>query len=270
MMVSGARQVAATDGTPIVFETLGDGPNRIALCHSLAMDRHFWKPIAERLAEEATVILWDARGHGESGRPAGPYGVELFADDLASVLDALGWPSAIVGGASMGGCVSLAFAGRHAGRLQGLGLFDTTAWYGPSAVEDWAQRAEKARSDGLPGLVEFQLTRWFTERFRKSQPDVVERCVRIFLDNDTNAYAESCLMLGRADLRALLPGIDVPVQIAVGEEDYATPPAMAKALRDGIAGAELEIIEQGRHLTPLEHPDRIAEHLRRIIERRQP
>ena len=57
---------------------------------------------------------------------------------------AIGWTSAVVAGASMGGCVSLAFAGRHSARVRGLGLFDTTAWYGAEAPAQWAERADKA------------------------------------------------------------------------------------------------------------------------------
>lgn len=265
MKVSDKRHVRAADGTEIAFRLIGSGPAKLALCHSLAMDHRFWLPVAERLADEATVLVWDCRGHGVSGKPAGPYTVELFADDLAAIMDFVGWPSAIVGGASMGGCVALAFAGLHPSRVEGLGLFDTTAWYGVDAPEAWAERAEKAQEKGLKALVDFQVTRWFTDGFRAEHPEMVETCVSAFLANGLAAYGESCHMLGRADLREVLPEIDVPVEIAVGEEDYATPPEMARALEEEMPHARLDIIEAGRHLTPLEHPDRIASHLRRLI-----
>ncbi|WP_288940836.1 alpha/beta fold hydrolase [uncultured Roseovarius sp.] len=268
MEASTSQSIHTRDGTPIVFETVGNGQNRIAFCHSLAMDRSFWRPVVDALGEDTTALIWDARGHGQSGKPAGPYTVELFADDLAAIFDALGWDDAVVCGASMGGCVALAFAGGHAGKLSGLGLFDTTAWYGPTAESDWLARADKARENGLASMVDFQVTRWFTDAFREANPDTVEMCVNAFLANDIDAYYETCLMLGRADLRAALPGIDVPVEIVVGREDYATPPEMAEALRTAIAGAEMEIIEDGRHLTPLEYPERLASHVRKIIERR--
>ncbi|GGO53947.1 3-oxoadipate enol-lactonase [Roseovarius pacificus] len=269
MNASTSRSITANDGTPIVFETIGNGPDKVALCHSLAMDRNFWMPVAERLEKDATVLIWDARGHGQSGKPAGPYTVELFADDLAAIFEALNWQDAIVCGASMGGCVSLAFADRHASKLRGLGLFDTTAWYGATAESDWAGRAQKARTEGLAALVDFQVTRWFTDDFRAANPHIVDMCVKAFLANDPGAYSETCLMLGRADVRSALPNIDVPVQIAVGREDYATPPEMARALHEAIPASEMEIIERGRHLTPLEHPDLIAGYIRKIIERTQ-
>ena len=98
---------------------------------------------------------------------------------------------------------------------------------------------------------------------------MVQAGVEIFVRNDPTAYASTCRMLGVADLRAALPNLRMPTAVIVGREDYATPVAMAEALQAGIAGATLTIIENGRHLTPLEHPDRIAEALLGLIEARR-
>ncbi len=266
---SQSTELAARDGTRLAYKLAGSGPAREALVHSLAMDHTFWAPVAERLTREATVLTWDCRGHGASGKPPGPYTAELFADDLADLFAGIGWPSAVVAGASMGGCVSLAFAGRHADKLQGLGLFDTTAWYGADAPAQWAERADTAVKKGLGALVGFQKTRWFGEAFTAAHPEVVEASVAVFLKNDVRAYAETCRMLGAADLRHVLPTIKVPTRIVVGEEDYATTPAMAEALHAGIKGSIRTTYEGGRHLTPLEAPDRVAGELRNIIEAAQ-
>lgn len=253
------------DGFELAYWVKGQGPTRIALIHSLAIDHSIWNPVAERIANSASVLVYDCRGHGQSDKPPGPYTVEQFADDLADVLNAAGWPDAVVAGASMGGSVALAFAGRHSGRLTALGLFDTTAWYGADAPQQWRERGEKALSSGFPALVNFQKTRWFGDDFRERHRDAVDATVATFLANDVRAYAEFCRMLGAADLRSLLPKISVPTRIAVGEEDYATPPAMSEALHAGIRGSTLTVFKGGRHLTPLEMPDRIANELRALI-----
>jgi 3-oxoadipate enol-lactonase len=248
------------------YTLIGDAqnPRRAALIHSLAMDREFWRPVAERL--DAAVLLYDCTGHGASPKPRGPYSVEGFADDLARLLDQVGWSSALVAGASMGGCVALAFAGRYPRRLSALGLVDTTAWYGAEAPRQWEERAQKALQGGLKALVDFQVSRWFGEAFRSAHPQVVERCVDTFLGNDLQAYAATCRMLGVADLRSVLPGICVPTAIVVGEEDYATPVAMAQHLHEGIRGSNLVILKQARHLTPLERPAEVAAQLARLLE----
>ena len=255
------------DGVEIGYEVLGteNASRRVALVHSLAMTRDFWRPVAERIAGECQVLIYDCRGHGESGKARGPYSTAQFADDLADLMDSLHWDKAIVAGASMGGTVAITFGQRHPARASGLGLFDTTAWYGETAPRDWADRAKKAQEEGLASLVGFQKTRWFSDAFREQHPQVVQNSVDIFLRNDVNCYAETCTMLGSADLRAGLGTLKMPVRIAVGEEDYATPIAMSQELQKALRHASLHIIKGGRHLTPLETPDVIAAELRALF-----
>lgn len=256
------------DGATLQYSITGtgDGP-RIALIHSLAMDRHFWNAVVARLKDSAQLLTYDCRGHGASDKPAGPYSIDLFADDLSDLLDAAGWTATVVAGASMGGSVALGFAAKYAARTSGLGLFDTTAWYGPNAQSSWDDRCAKAKTDGLSGLVGFQKTRWFGDAFREQHPDVVDASVATFLANDVAAYAETCRMLGNFDLRSSLEKIAVSTVIAVGEEDYATPPSMANELHAGIKHSSLTVIKSGRHLTPLEKPDEIAAQLTALAER---
>lgn len=240
------------------------GENRIALIHSLAQDRSIWDGIVEKLAGEASMLTYDARGHGRSGRAAGPYTVEQFARDLAELMDHVGWPAAVVAGCSMGGNVAQAFGGLYAGRTIGLGLIDTTAWYGPEAPAQFRQRAAAARANGFAGQLGFQITRWFTDAFRARRPDLVSAAVDIFLANDPDCYAAACAMLGDADLRPYLPAFRMPVAVVVGEEDYATPVAAATQLHEAIAGSTLTILK-GRHLTPIECPDEIAAVLIKLL-----
>ena len=174
---------------------------------------------------------------------------------------------ATAAGCSMGGCVAQAFAGLYPLRVSALGLIDTTAWYGEDAPKNWRERAATARSKGLKGMVEFQASRWFGGEFRTSHPEVVKSMVDIFLVNDVDCYAATCVMLGDADLRRYLPSLSIPVAVIVGEEDYATPVAMAQQLHDAIRGSTLMIIPGGRHLTPVECPDQIASQLLTLVQR---
>jgi 3-oxoadipate enol-lactonase len=73
-------------------------------------------------------------------------------------------------------------------------------------------------------------------------------------------------MLGACNLTAALPRLDMPTSIVVGEEDYATPIAMAETLHRGISGSTLTVLPHARHLTALEDPARIAAELLRLTE----
>lgn len=264
-----AGRARVRDRTEIAY-TLhrnADSDQRAVLVHSLAMDQNFWKPVAEQLVHRASILLYDCRGHGESGKPPGPYTVALFADDLADLFAHVGWNSALVAGASMGGAVAIQFAGGHPERTSGLGLIDTTAWYGPNAPKDWEARAERASKSGLEELVEFQTTRWFSSAYLAARPEVARQCVQTFLRNDLQAYAQTCRMLGAFDGRNLIEGLRMPTSIVVGEEDYATPRAMAEAMHGSIAGSTLTVIPGVRHLTPIECPELIAGDLGRLLDR---
>jgi 3-oxoadipate enol-lactonase len=89
----------------------------------------------------------------------------------------------------------------------------------------------------------------------------------IFLANDIDCYAATCVMLGDADLRGFLPELRVPVAVIVGEQDYATPVAMSRQLHEAILGSTLTILPGGRHLTPIECPDWIAPQLLTLLQR---
>src|SRR5262245_30659952 len=135
------------DGSRLSYRRMGvSGGPRIALIHSLALDGSVWDGVVARLRDRADLLIYDCRGHGASERKAGNYTPLLVADDLADLMDHVGWQDAIVGGCSMGGCVAQAFGGAYPERTKGLALIDTTAWYGEKAPVEWRQRAETGRS----------------------------------------------------------------------------------------------------------------------------
>jgi 3-oxoadipate enol-lactonase len=152
-------------------------------------------------------------------------------------------------------------------RTAALGLIDTTAWYGADAAAKFKERADAARSKGLHGLIDFQLTRWFSDGFRVNHPEVLTRTTDVFVANDVDCYAASCELLGAADTRAQLASFNMPTAIVVGEEDYATPVAMARQLHDAIPHSTLTIIPAARHLTPIEFPEHITTELRGLFGR---
>src|SRR5260370_15350361 len=150
MQPSSEEEIFKTsDGCSIAFglrRAQNAGAPRIVLIHSLALDGSIWDGVAARLADQAAILTYDCRGHGKSDRRAGPFTTELFARDLAELLDHIGWEAATVAGCSMGGCVAQAFAGLYPSRVNSLALIDTTAWYGEDAPKNWRGRGGPARS----------------------------------------------------------------------------------------------------------------------------
>lgn len=255
LTVRGYREGARGAG-----RSAGQGAGRAAvlLVHALAMDGSMWNRVIEALSPELAVYTVDCRGHGQSDHPPGPYSIRLFADDLACVVSALDAGPMHLVGCSMGGTASLACAGAYPQLLASLTVIDASAWYGEQAPAAWEKRANQALSEGLASLIPFQVERWFSADFAKREAAQAEAAKAIFLRNDLAAYAASCRMLGSADTRANLGAFKGPSAVVVGEEDYATPVAMAREIVALLADAELTVIPGVRHYTPIEVPQAIA------------
>jgi 3-oxoadipate enol-lactonase len=273
-MSSVTARATAPDGASIAYTLhagegsagLGSRP-RIALIHSLALDRGFWNGVVPLLTPHADVLTFDCRGHGQSAKVKMIYTAELFAGDLASLLDHVNWPRAVIAGCSMGGCVAQAFAGIYPDRTEAIAVIDSTAWYGPSAPKDWRERAATAVTKGLAALSAFQATRWVSDGFRDAHPEIIRAHMDVFLANDVDCYRSTCEMLGDADLRHYQASTWMPVSVIVGEEDYAAPVAMSEQIQKAVPGATLSVLPNVRHLTPIECPAVIAEEILELIAR---
>lgn len=273
-----ARQIRVTadDGCVLNLRVLREAQLKTAtpvvFVHALAMDGDMWQGVVDALDEDNSLLsggmyALDCRGHGASGASEGSFTTKRFSKDLADTLDALSASRAHIVGCSMGGTVALGFAGGFAARVASLTVIDATAWYGPEAPANWEKRAVAALNGGMVSLVDFQLARWFSPTFLQEQPDLVRASVGVFTANRVQAYVGSCRMLGQADERAALANYNGPAAVVVGEEDYATPLAMAEDLASRLVGARLTVIPGTRHYTPLEAPALVAACIDKAIGR---
>lgn len=251
-MSDGVRFVDGPAGR-IAYRRRGAG-QPVVLLHPLALSGQVWDPVVDELTGRYDVIAPDARGHGESGWNRGEFGVAELAEDVVALLDGLGLRTAHLIGMSMGGSVALTAAGRYPDRVTRLALADTTAWYGENAPVTWGERAERVLTTSRAAQIPFQVDRWFTEHFRRTQPEAVNRVVGIFLATNSAAHAQACRALGALDSRELLPSITAPTLAIAGVEDYATPPAMASHIADNVPNGTALTLPGLRHLSMIERP----------------
>ncbi|HEX5116951.1 MAG TPA: alpha/beta fold hydrolase [Pseudonocardiaceae bacterium] len=252
MTVAGQRLVQIRQGR-MAMTTWGDG-DPVVLLHPLALCGELWRPLGTTLADEYTVYAPDLRGHGGTSWDRDEFTIDDMAADLAEALDTLTTGPVHLLGMSMGGGVAMTYAARHPDRVRSLILADTTAWYGQDAPTAWAERAEKAATVPRDKQVGFQVDRWFSDTFRDTHPDDVNRVVDLFVATDSAAHAAACRAMGAMDARDLLPAITAPTLVLVGEHDYATPPDMARYLADHITGATLRVLPDLRHMALIEQP----------------
>ena len=111
----------------LAFRVRGSGP-AVVLLHGTSASHAVWEPIAKALETEATTVAVDQRGHGRSAKPETGYTADAFADDVVTVLDAVGLERAVIAGHSLGARNAWVAAARHSDRVAGVVCVDYTPW----------------------------------------------------------------------------------------------------------------------------------------------
>jgi pimeloyl-ACP methyl ester carboxylesterase len=131
------------EGVKIYYEIHGEGPV-ILLSHGYSATSEMWRGQIAALSRRHKLIVWDMRGHGQTDYPedSSEYSEAKTVADMAALLDAVGADSAIVGGLSLGGYMSLAFHLAHPERVRALLIIDTGPGFkSDEARERWNKHA---------------------------------------------------------------------------------------------------------------------------------
>lgn len=248
----------------LAYEERGSGPVLLFI-HGFPFDRTMWIPQLAGLAKVRTCVAADLRGHGMSiVEPVSDLAMDLFADDVAKTLDAIGAEKADICGLSMGGYVAFAMWRRHPDRVRSLILVDTKAEAdGDEAKAGREKTAELVAREGMEAL-HAQLA----PKLVGSVPsqEVLDKLRRMFLDTPPEtAAADSLAMRDRADSTGDLATITVPALWLHGEEDQLMPIEGARASAAKIPGARLVAIPKGGHVSPMENPDAVNDAIREFL-----
>jgi pimeloyl-ACP methyl ester carboxylesterase len=232
------------NGVKIHYEVHGEGAALI-LTHGYSSTSAMWQGQVAALSKHHKLVLWDMRGHGQSDYPEDPaaYSEALTVGDIAALLDAVGARTAIVGGLSLGGYMSLAFYRAHPERVSALLIIDTGPGFKKDDARDtWNRRAldtaERLDREGLAVLK--SATR--------------ERAIATHRDATGLARAARG-MLTQRDARVIevLPEIKVPSLVVVGADD--TPfLAASDYMAAKIPGASKVVIPSAGHAVNIDQP----------------
>lgn len=259
--------VATVNGVNLFYRLDGpeDGPP-VMLSNSLFSRLEMWDPQMTALTGRGyRVLRYDSRGHGRSDAPDGPYSIEMLADDLAGLMDVVGWERAHFCGLSKGGMVGQVLGSRHPARLCSLTLCDTSAYMG--AEEVWEPRVRTGMELGVEGLVESSVDRWFTAESKTRIPEEVEKVRQMIRSTPLAGFIGCCRAFQAFDQREANRAITAPSLVIVGEFDPGTDSSHARVIHDAIAGSELITIKAAAHLTNIERPEVFNEALLGFLER---
>lgn len=242
------------NGVGIHYDDLGQGPV-ILLSHGYSATSQMWAKQVEAFQSDFRVITWDLRGHGRSDSPEviSDYSESVAVDDMEAILRACRVESAVIGGLSLGGYLSLAFHLAHPERVRALMLFDTGPGYkNPKGRDLWNRGAEKmARSfdeQGLSALSKGAEVRVSTHRSAEG----LARAARGTLVQFDARVIES------------LESIRVPTLVLVGENDLPFH-AATDYMAEKIPNASKVVIPNAGHASNVEQPSAFNQAMRSFL-----
>lgn len=220
-------------------------------------DSSFWAPQARALARTHDVLALDLV------RPAGEVSMAAFADDVAAAIERAGHVRAHLVGLSMGGVVALETFARHRERVRSLVLANSWAWQ-PEGAGRWAWVQAELEARGHRGFSEASLPGLFAPTTDRA---VVDAALAVEGAKDPAMYRACWQHMLHADLRPLLPSIDVPMLLVGGALDSVTPTdPLLTTIAAAVPCARLVELAGASHFSNLDAPgafnDALVTHLR--------
>jgi pimeloyl-ACP methyl ester carboxylesterase len=252
-------------GLRIAYELAGEGPP-LVLLHGVLADSRIWRRQLEALSAEFTVVAWDAPGCGQSSDPPETFALRDYADCLAAFIGALGLERPHVLGLSWGGGLALQLYERRPALPRTLILAAAYAgWSGSLPADVVAARltaclreAELPPSQFVPGWIPGLLT-------AAAPAELVDEVVQIMSEFHPMGYRVMIRGFAEADLRHVLPSIDVPTLLLYGDADKRAPLSIAQELHAKIARSRLAILRGIGHLSNVEAPGEFNAEVRHFL-----
>ncbi len=242
---------AMVNGTRISMT--GRGP-LVVLIHGVFMDRRMWESQVAALSPFNRVCCLDMLGHGDSLNPPGDRVLADFVEQVHQVIEFLSkYGKPVLGGFSMGGLVSLAYAVQYHASLRGLMLLNTVYQRSASESNTVEQRLEGMLKGGLDSLIESANGRWFTDSDRNQTPEAIEEILGWMRDGafQPKLKAYPVFARGDKDTAGKLNSISCPALVMTGDGDGGSTPLMAKQMAESIPDSRLKILDGHRHMMPV-------------------
>ena len=210
-------------------------------------------------AKHFNCISVDLRGAGETDKPEGPYSTELFADDVAGLMQVLGIQRAHISGLSLGGATGMWLAAKYPEKVKSLSLHSSWPKTDPFikvVAEGWQVMAKGLGS--VPEMVILGIFPWcFTPELYAAKPDYIQALsdfVRGRPAQPLDAFMRQSNAVIAHDAESQLGKIHAPTQITFGRHDMVTSTRFADRLKT-IQQSEMVIFEGCAHATIYEKVD---------------
>lgn len=240
------------------------GKPLVIMSNSLMSNMSMWDCTVPALTDRYQVLRYDTRGHGESSVPPGPYNMPQLADDLIALMNALKIDRAHIMGLSMGGMIAQQIGARYPERVLSLLLCDTASEMPPRSL--WEERFAIARKEGIAGLVDGTIKRWFTQAFIERAPTEIEKVRKMILGTNVDGYISCGSAVRDMAQTTMLLKIKAPTLVMTGRQDPACTVDQSTVLHRMIDTSRMVIIEDAAHLSNIEQPAVFNAQIREFLD----
>ena len=233
------------------YEQQGTGEPLILIPYLAADNACYAFQVAD-YAKQFTCISIDPRGAGETDKPAGNYSTELFADDVAAFMQAIGVERAHISGLSLGAATGLWLAAKYPQRVKSLSLHSGWTKSDPflkAVAESW-QTIAKGLGNVTEMIIQGIFPWCFTPELYAAKPEYIDQLaafVRGRPKQPLDAFIRQSNAVIAHDALAQLARINAPTQITFGRHDMVTSTRFADAMKNGIKRSELLVFESCSH-----------------------
>jgi pimeloyl-ACP methyl ester carboxylesterase len=257
---------ASVNGVSLYYEDEGAGAP-LLLIHGFPLSSKIWREQIDGLKADFRVIAPDLRGFGNSETSSAGYSMDVYADDIAALMDHLGLESVVACGMSMGGYVLLNLLDRYPERVKGACFMVTRC-----GVDDEAGKvrrtvlADEVLTSGVNVTADLFGRILFAPGTAESNPEIAAEVAGIMLGMKREGIVGGLLaMRERPDYCGKLAGFTVPSLVIGGGEDQAIPVEESRILAERIPGASLRIIPEAGHMVMMEQPESVNSALKSFL-----
>ena len=245
----------------VEYEQAGSGTD-VLLLHSLLTEMSVFDAIWPQLTRAFRVTRVNLPGYGRS-MPRELQCVADYASHVAQVMDVLQLPrTTAVFGNGFGAFVAVMLALRHGPRFGKLIVADVVAAFPEPARVPFRVMSQKVTESGMSAILDAAIGRMFPPGFAAAQPSAVALRKEALVKVDAASFSRACQALATLDMSAELNTITNPTLVLCGALDQTTPPALARALAEGIPGARYTEIAGSGHCPMVEQPETLVAQLK--------